>query len=1043
MKIQKINLLFGEELDMKVHLKIINNFFLIIFVSLILFIILFFQPVFGQETLSLRKFIVPDISAPLSKSVDPLVTDTIFKLRNKIKEQGHIRVIVGIKVPFAPEGYLSTLEVETQRNEIKILQESLVSKIEATGGEILALYETIPFISVRVDEVGLEFLLNSEDVITIEEDKMLKPLLKNSIPQIGANVAWDLGYTGEGQTVAIIDTGVDKYHPFLAGKVVSEACFSTSDYNNLIEYYISTCPGGLNERIGPGSALPCDLKGCDHGTHVAGISAGKGPLFFSGVAKDAKIIAINAFTARYILGIYVGVLSLVTDQLKALEHVYKLRNQFKISSVNLSLGGGVYSDPSRCDTENPGYKSIIDNLKSVGIATIAASGNDEASNGISFPACISSAISVGATEFYGSSEKVAEYSNSHPSLLTFLAPGGCDNYITCEIYSSIPGGKFDYKHGTSMAAAHVSGAWAVLKSAKSDATVDEIKKVLTDTGDWIVDKRNNARFRRINVEKAVKALTLKPNLKPYRPSGWPDSIVVSKVRNTNNDDIPLYTTDELYVDFAIINDSKIPINSKFFINLYIDGIYRESWYCDSIEPNGWVYVSDFPIGTLSYGSHSIKIVIDPQNVITESNEGDNEYIKTINVEFPPLSVSPSEGTLGTELTIKGGQFGSIKGKVYLGEINIKILEWRDDLIRCLISKPIWPGIYNIKIEPKEFPVRIIEKSFIIKQAEISSIEPQFGFPGDQIKIKGKFFGNKKGSVYLKYPDKGFQKRKNCRSVTWYMDPLTNVSEITFVVPKIPYVICNLGVDPNGIIPETELENGFTVGYQSETISKPNAPNGPVNGRVGENLTFSIGGASSSLGHPIQYLFDWGDGSNSGWLTQGQSNASHIWNSPGNYSVKARARCAIDNTLSDWSEPILVSIASSPGPNKPNLTPYQPPGCSDKIVITKTPCKGNPYMVDETPFYSTDVLYPAWWVINNGSAPSTTTAEMKIFLDGELVHTNIIAPLQVSQTASCCLCLSIGPLSPGQHTLKIVVDTTNKVDELDENDNEYVKTFTVN
>jgi hypothetical protein len=100
------------------------------------------------------------------------------------------------------------------------------------------------------------------------------------------------------------------------------------------------------------------------------------------------------------------------------------------------------------------------------------------------------------------------------------------------------------------------------------------------------------------------------------------------------------------------------------------------------------------------------------------------------------------------------------------------------------------------------------------------------------------------------------------------------------------------------------------------------------------------------------------------------------------------------------------------------------------------------MVDETPFYSADTLYVAWWVINNGSVPTTTNAPMAIYLDGQVVHRNIVYPLQPSQTANCCLCVSVGPLSAGTHTIKILVDTTNAVDESNEADNEYTKTITV-
>ena len=79
-----------------------------------------------------------------------------------------------------------------------------------------------------------------------------------------------------------------------------------------------------------------------------------------------------------------------------------------------------------------------------------ASGNSGTTNAISAPACISTAISVGATD---KNDQVASYSNS-AAILNLLAPGH-------SIKSAIPGTSYDFKSGTSMATPHVAAAWAV------------------------------------------------------------------------------------------------------------------------------------------------------------------------------------------------------------------------------------------------------------------------------------------------------------------------------------------------------------------------------------------------------------------------------------------------------------------------------------------------------------------------------------------------------------------------------------------------------
>jgi hypothetical protein len=80
--------------------------------------------------------------------------------------------------------------------------------------------------------------------------------------------------------------------------------------------------------------------------------------------------------------------------------------------------------------------------------------------------------------------------------------------------------------------------------------------------------------------------------------------------------------------------------------------------------------------------------------------------------------------------------------------------------------------------------------------------------------------------------------------------------------------------------------------QPEVITDPAAPSGPSSGTSGTLYQFSASGATSSLGHPLQYTFFWGDGSSSGWTPPGVSISFHSWAAPGSYFISAQARCSI-------------------------------------------------------------------------------------------------------------------------------------------------------
>lgn len=115
-------------------------------------------------------------------------------------------------------------------------------------------------------------------------------------------------------------------------------------------------------------------------------------------------------------------------------------------------------------------------------------------------------------------------------------------------------------------------------------------------------------------------------------------------------------------------------------------------------------------------------------------------------------------------------------------------------------------------------------------------------------------------------------------------------------------------------------NRFTVSLTQETVSAPSTSTGPANGITGTNYTYTTGGSSSNLAHSLQYLFDWGDGTNSDWLPVGQTSAFKSWASAGTFSVKAQARCAVHTSkVSAWSEILSVAI-SSPDTTPPNPNP---------------------------------------------------------------------------------------------------------------------------
>jgi probable HAF family extracellular repeat protein len=449
-------------------------------------------------------------------------------LRKRAEENGSVRVIVRLNVKDyqieadlahqqfgnLSETHLSrsieeSLSVSDQRQRIADTQNALLEQIAAFNlvEESIKTYKYIPFIALAADDTLLNFLKTSPLVLSVIEDEMETMTLAESTARIGANTAWSNGYTGLGQTIAILDTGVEKRHNLLVGKVVSEACYSTNDAASNVS---SACPNGAVSSTAVDSGLPLSgsVIGAEHGTHVAGIVAGKEgngqqastPIY--GVAKDASLIAIQVFSKVDNASVCAGAgepapcaRTFVSDQYKGLERIYEIRNSYNIAAANMSLGSGRFT--TNCDAEESGpggRKLLIDQLRAVGTATVIASGNSGYRDAVGKPACISTAISVGAT--LDTADTVATYSN-HSSGVSLLAPGS-------DIVSSVYCSGTNPMSGTSMATPHVAGAWGLLRQKNPAASVTDILNVLQTTG--IPVSAGNAVKRRIRVDAALAAL---------------------------------------------------------------------------------------------------------------------------------------------------------------------------------------------------------------------------------------------------------------------------------------------------------------------------------------------------------------------------------------------------------------------------------------------------------------------------------------------------------------------------------------------------------
>ncbi len=340
--------------------------------------------------------------------------------------------------------------------------QTIRNRVGASSFKIKRRLPLINAISARVTHSCVKKICEMESIQRVYLNRKAKVSLDIATPAVGSSALQKAGLTGQGITIAVLDTGIF-LHPDLKNRVIGFKDF-------------------INNR-----QVPYDDNG--HGTHVAGCAAGNGNRSsrskrkFIGTASEANIVAVKVLNQEG-LGSF-------DDIIAGIDWTIKNRKRYGIRILNLSVVATAFTSCS-----NDPLCQAIEKAVKAGIVTVVCAGNSgPAPNSITTPGISPFAISVGAADDRNSKRQsddtIADFSSRGPTIDGLIKPDlvapGVD--ITS---LRVPGSLLDIQNphlrvgrwyftlsGCSMATPIVSGAVAQLLQWQPSLTPHQVKELLT------------------------------------------------------------------------------------------------------------------------------------------------------------------------------------------------------------------------------------------------------------------------------------------------------------------------------------------------------------------------------------------------------------------------------------------------------------------------------------------------------------------------------------------------------------------------------------
>lgn len=508
-------------------------------------------------------------------------------------------------------------------------------------------YWLIDSIAGTVELSRIHEIIGLPGVVFVELDGVLGIQMEEVVPVHGVDLVWqDTGYTGEGVTMAIIDTGIDGNHTALDDLDDD----NMTDDPKIVAFY-----DAINnpEETNGTEIFPYDDNG--HGTHCAGITAGTGAPNYQhiGVAPRANLVGVKVLDGGG-SGSFAAVMA-------GMQWTVEKRHEFNIRAASMSLGA-LTGAIEWTSSEEESVNRMANEMMRAGVTLFIAAGNSGGTATIGTPGSAEDVITVGSLD---KDTSIAIYSSQGPTEEGRVKPNIAFVGSSVNAPDANTGDGYVALSGTSMATPGAAGVAVLMYQANPDLSPFDIRNIMQETSTY-----RECHYMFANEPCAEDAIPKNRQNNVYGHGHVNAQPAVDEAANYDYD-LSLTLNVTLASDYGLDNRVWIGPGESVYYNLE-GGIQRVQWRTWDMRDN-WMDLPEFNSGDSDFEvSHSLlvdRLQYLPNNTI----EGTQVIlVRAISGASSSTNLATAIYISGEEKLEKSDEGGSMSG-ILIGGLSLIVI----------------------------------------------------------------------------------------------------------------------------------------------------------------------------------------------------------------------------------------------------------------------------------------------------------------------------------------------------------------------------------